>query len=829
MSCGFVEIPLTYWPLGAQFVNLSDSPHCLLRFSGDSPLSVLDRKLRRDLYAVKGLLIAIVAILTIGIAGFVMYLSLYYNLELSRRSYYAQSRMADFWVDIEKIPQLELDRLREIRGISDFRPRISFGVSVDLDRVERPLSGQVISMPAEPTPVINNIVIRSGGYFTNLRSEEVIVNEAFARARGLRPGDTIHLLLNNRRQELLIVGTAVSPEYVYTMSQGGVFPDVENFGIFFVKQEFAEEVFDFQGAANQVVGLLAPEVRSRPQQVLDQIETVLATLGKATATPLEKQPSNQMVVDQIQKIKIESTILPTIFLVVAILILNVLMMRIAEQQRTIVGTLKALGVSEWTIFKHYVNFGVIIGLIGGVLGIGMGYWLAGVVTELQTQFFEFPRLINRPYPHILGVGVLLSVFFSVLGTLRGVRSVMRLKPAEAMRPKPPVVAHRTLLERGNVFWQRLDFRWQIVIRSIFRQRVRTATGLFAATIGAAMVLVTMHMLDSFREIITFQFDKMMRSDYEIVLKDEQDYGVYFEARRLPGVDLVEPVFSVGCTFHHGRREKKGGITGILPTSILTIPRDANGNPVPIPDSGVMINSQLAQILGVEVGDHLTIEPLKGESRRLTVPITRIYESLLGISAYANLDYLNRLVGEEQSVTSLQLKVRPGEETMQSFFRELKRVPALEGVSSAQEQKRMMLDLMLGPTMVAVVLLVLFAGLIFGGSVLTSSLIALAERQQEIATLRVLGYTPLEVGAIFFRESFAINMVGTFAGLPAGYWLSYVIDQASNTELLRLPFVIEPRSYLITIAAGILFTCAAHFPVQRAVHRMDWLSALNVKE
>ncbi|QDT51262.1 outer membrane-specific lipoprotein transporter subunit LolE [Symmachiella dynata] len=792
-------------------------------------MSVLDRKLSRDLYAVKGLLIAIVAILTVGIAGFVLYLSLYFNLELSLRSYYAQSRMADFWIDIEKIPQLELQRLREIRGISDFRPRINFSVSVDLEGVERPLSGEVISLPAEPTPVINNIVIRSGGYFTNLRSEEVIVSDAFARARGIKPGDTIHLLLNNRRQELFVVGTAVSPEYVYTMSQGGIFPDANNYGIFFVKQPFAEEVFDFQGAANQVVGLLAPEVRERPQRVLDQIETVLAPYGKPTATALAKQPSNQMVVDQLEKIKIESMILPPIFMVVAISILNVLMMRIAEQQRMIVGTLKAIGVSNWTIFGHYLNFGVIIGLIGGILGVGLGYWLAGIVTEMQAQFFEFPRLINRPYPYILGVGLLLSVLFSVLGTLRGVRAVMRLKPAEAMRPKPPVVGRRTFLERGSFFWRRLDFRWQLVIRSIFRQRVRTATGLFAAMTGASLVFVTMHMMDSFQEIITFQFDKMMLSDYEISLKGEHDFSVVYEAQRLSGVDLVEPVFGVGCTFHNGLHKKKGGITGIVPTARLTVPRDAEGNPVPIPQTGVMLNRQLANMLDVSAGDQLTIVPLKGETREITIPVTRVYESLMGISAFANLEYLNHLVGEETSVTSLQLKVQPGEQARQQLFRELKQFPALQGVGSAREQKMLLEELILGPTIAVVAIMVLFAGLIFCGSVLTASLISLAERQQEIATLRVLGYTPHEVGAIFFRESFLINMLGTAIGLPLGYWLSYVIDEASSTEMLRMPFVIEPRSFWITIVTGVVFTFIAHFPVQWAVRKMDWQRALNVKE
>ena len=144
-------------------------------------MKVMDRKLLRDLYVARALLLAVVMILGLGVSAYVANLSLYFNLELSRRSYYAECRMADFWVDVQRFPQSELERLTRIPGVTELRARIVMPVAVDLEGVDKPLSGTIISMPPDPQPVINNLVLRQGGYFTNLRREEVIISDAFAR------------------------------------------------------------------------------------------------------------------------------------------------------------------------------------------------------------------------------------------------------------------------------------------------------------------------------------------------------------------------------------------------------------------------------------------------------------------------------------------------------------------------------------------------------------------------------------------------------------------------------------------------------------------------
>ncbi|OYV89537.1 MAG: hypothetical protein B7Z73_06715, partial [Planctomycetia bacterium 21-64-5] len=229
-------------------------------------MTVLDRKLLRDLRHSGGLLLAITSIMAVGVACYVALGFAYRNLSRAQHRYYADCRMADFSLEVKKVPVSELAAVAKLPGVVEVRPRIQFFATVDIERIAEPLNGIVLSLPDRRGPTINDVLLRRGGYFTDARSNEVIVNEKFARFHGLGPGQWIHLILNNRRQELFIVGTAMSSEFTYLVGPGSIMPDPEHLGVFYLKHSYAEEVFDFDGACNQVLGLLSPQLRDRPEE-----------------------------------------------------------------------------------------------------------------------------------------------------------------------------------------------------------------------------------------------------------------------------------------------------------------------------------------------------------------------------------------------------------------------------------------------------------------------------------------------------------------------------------------------------------------------------------
>lgn len=332
-----------------------------------------------------------------------------------------------------------------------------------------------------------------------------------------------------------------------------------------------------------------------------------------------------------------------------------------------------------------------------------------------------------------------------------------------------------------------------------------------------------------RFLIDFQFQKINRGDLELTFESERGIDALTESRYLPAVDHAEPILNVPCKLVHGRYHRRGSITGLHPSARLTLPRDIAGRVLSIPDSGLLMTAKMAKLLGVSVGDSVTIQPTRGLRPTVHAPVARVAQSYLGSAVYANIHYLNRLIGETMAVTGVQLQVQPDPHRMRALYRELKRLPALSAVSSRRSVIENLNQTFLDVQYVFIGLITLFAGVIFFGSTLNASLVSLTERTREIATLRVLGYSQWQIGRMFLQESALVNFVGALVGLPLGYGLQCVIARAYDTDLLRLPVVAPPWVWLSAIAAAITFSLAAHAVVQWRIHRIDWASALQVKE
>ena len=541
------------------------------------------------------------------------------------------------------------------------------------------------------------------------------------------------------------------------------------------------------------------------------------------------QPSNKYLTQEIEGLRSFAVFMPMIFLAVAALVLNVLLTRLAEQQRTVVGTLKALGYSDTQVFVHFLKFGLAVGLAGGVAGCVLGYILAELLTMTYRTVFEFPELNNHLYLDLILTALAISLACATLGSLRGTRAVLRLKPAEAMRPKPPRRGGKILLQRITFFWNRLSVGWRMVFRSVVRSRVRSLAGIFAAAMGAAVLSCGFMMVEATYYLVDFQFKWLIKSDIELTFKDEQPRRALSEVARLPGVDRAEPLLNVACTFQNGHRRHKGGVTGLAPDATLTVPRDTQARVIRVPSAGLAMTRKLAEMLDLQPGDTVTIRPTKGLRHPVEVPVAEIADSYLGTAVYTNIDYLSRLIGEEFALTGVQVKMNNSAADHSAFYRQLKRLPAIRGVANRQAMVQSLEQTIIVSMMVFIVVLVVFAGIIFFGSILNSALVSLAERRREVATLRTLGYGPWQIGSLLLRESLVLTVLGTLLGMPIGYGLTVATAMSYESELMRFPVIASQRTWSATAVLALLFTVLAYLFVQWAVHRMDWLEALQAKE
>ena len=570
-------------------------------------------------------------------------------------------------------------------------------------------------------------------------------------------------------------------------------------------------------------------MRARPGALLQRIERLLAPYGVAATTPLADQASNKYVSQEIDGLAAFAVIMPMIFLAVAAMVLNVLLSRLVDQQRITIGTLKALGYSDRQVFMHFLKFALAVGVAGGLLGCFAGYWMAEGMTIQYRRFFEFPELINRFYPGVNSAAMAVSIACAVLGSVRGTKAVLKLKPAEAMRPKPPPRGGAVLIERIAWLWNRLGSGWRMVVRGVVRHRLRTIAGTFAAAMGASLLVSGFMMTEATYYLVDFQFKWVMRSDVDITFKDERDEGALLEVARLPGVDRVEPTLVVGCTFISGPYRKKGGIIGLAADAQLTVPRDLEARPIRIPSSGLAMSGKLAEMLHLERGDFVEFRTVKGLRQTHRAKVVEISKSYLGTAVYANIDYLSRLVGEEFALNGVQLQTDLNPAHTAAMYRQLKHMPAIQAVSTRADMISNIEDDLLSQMWVFIGMLVLFAGIVFFGAILTASLVSLAERQREVATLRVLGYGPWRIGSLLLRESLLVTLLGTVLGMPLGYFLAVLTSWAYNSEMFRFPVCSSAGTWIWTLLLAVLFALMAHLAVQWTIHRMDWLDALQAKE
>ena len=242
-----------------------------------------------------------------------------------------------------------------------------------------------------------------------------------------------------------------------------------------------------------------------------------------------------------------------------------------------------------------------------------------------------------------------------------------------------------------------------------------------------------------------------------------------------------------------------------------------------------MSRKLAEMLHLERGDTVEIRTVKGLRRTHAVKVVEISDSYLGTAVYANINYLSRLVGEELAVTGAQLQTDRDPANRAAMYRELKNMPAIQAVSTRADMIQNLEEDFLAQMWVFIGMLVLFAGIVFFGAILTASLVSLAERQREVATLRVLGYGPWQIGSLLLRESMLVTLLGTLLGMPLGYFLTVLTSFAYDTELFRFPVRSSASTWIWTLLLAVLFALLAHLAVQRTIHRMDWLDALQAKE
>ena len=787
-------------------------------------MRALDRKLVRDLVAMRGQVITIALVIASGIAVFVAAMGAYHSLLGAQTDYYRATRFADVFVSLKRAPLSLEQQLAELPGIGQLETRLVKNVTIDLPGVAVPISGRIIALPERGEVRLNRLYLRHGRLPAPNAQHEVVVSEAFANANALRPGSSLLAILNGKLQELRIVGVALSPEYVFATKSGDPLPDDKRFGIFWMDHKAMAAAFDLDGAFNDVVASLAPGAEEAA--VLFGLDRLLEPYGGLVAFGRYYQPSNQYLTDEITQQGIMATTIPVIFLAVAAFLLYVVLGRMVQTQREQIAALKALGYANAAIAHHYLKFVGVVVLAGAALGIAAGILLGRVMTENYTLFFRFPVLAFRLEPWVPLLATVTGLVAGGAGAFFAVRSIARLAPAEAIRPPPPAVYRQGALDR--IGWTgHLSAQRRMMLRGITGRPLRAALTILGITLAPPIVMISFFWQDALDYMIAVQFGAAERSDAVVTFTDPVRGRARHEIERMPGVISAEAFRSVPVRLRAAHRSYRTAISGLPAEPQLRRLLDTDLRAIPLPPEGLLLSRRLGERLGVGPGDTIAVEVLEAERPVRQVPIAALVNDMIGLAAYMRIDALNRLMREGDTINSVAIAVDSREE--HELYRRLKALPKVETVSIKMLSLEVFRETTAAFVLVLAGIFSAFAVVIAIGVVYNNARIALQERAWELASLRVLGFTRAEVSHLLLAEIGAETVVAVPVGLALGYWLVRGLVALHETEMFKIPPVIEPRTYAIAVVIVMLAAGASALIVRQRIDTLDLVAVLKTRE
>ncbi|MCB9025829.1 MAG: FtsX-like permease family protein [Bdellovibrionaceae bacterium] len=783
-------------------------------------ISVLNRKLIRDLINIKAQVFSISLIVGLGVAVLFGFTSTYSTLKMSRDYFFKEAKFADLFIPIKKAPLHTLSEIRELNGVAKAEARLEFDALLSISSMKEPGVVHFVSIPDGQMPTFNKIFLNSGRLPSTVSTDEVVVSEGFFKAHKLQLGATFFATLNGIRKKFRIVGVGVSPEYIIALNGTSPFPDDLHFVVAWINQSVLEATFDMRASFNSALVKIRPGVLEEKIKYL--LDENLNKYGSRGAYGRDRQISSVFINEELKQLQVNATTVPLIFFLVAAFILNVVLSRLVNTHRGEIATLKALGYFDRSIFNYYFKIGSIIVLSGTLFGLVMGLWIGHSMMKLYAEFYHFPLLsYDFKFSQIV-LSFLISILTAFVGVYTSLKNIFSLPPAEAMRPSAPASFHKGMYETSFLF-NELKMRARMTIRGVFtfsRRSLMTGLGMSLAIV---LLISGLFWQDSINHLITAQYSFVQKETGSIMLTHAIRPNAIFEVLRLPGILEAEGFRNLGVRVHFQNKVQNTTLKGFPENSSLQGIINEKMEDIQLPQTGIFVSRILAKQLEVQEGDIIEIEVLERKKPKIKLEIKKIVDSFLSNELFTSRKIISDLMDSDDLINSILFRSIGNNSEL---YTRLKELPSVLAISYKDSALKTFNETSAKFLLVFAFILSIFAGAIGFGVVYNNMRVTLAERDWELATLRILGFTIPEVfltliAEISFIFVFSIP-IGWFLGLLNSKWL---ISKMSM-DAFQIPFIFNPGTFmfstLILLFSGVL---SAAFIFKR-VKKMDLVATLK---
>lgn len=789
-------------------------------------MHVLTRKLWHTIWANKGQFLAMAAVITVGISLYISISTAFTNLGQSQQDFYRENNFADYYFHVVRAPQTIAGQIESIPGVSRVTMRIQKDVAVIKESGQR-ATVRVTSYDLPLGNEVNKIELLEGRMFEKSPSSggiEVLTDPQYFAANHLQDGNFLNIVAENRRVPLTVVGSATGPEFVYIMKDAGnLFPDPETFGIVMMPVNQCQDIFNLPGQVNQVIVQFNPGVNE--EAVANQIEHLLEPYGSLASYPRKEQLSHAALQGELDGGKAMTRSLPVIFMGIAAGIQLVLLRRLVKNQRSQIGIMKALGYGNSRIMFHYTGYALTVSILGGILGCLLGLVFARYFSDMYAMYFNLPQAIGGINVKVILYSLLLSIGVGACAGVTASASIVAINPAESMRPQPPSTSSRSILELWSWLWQRLSTSWKMSFRTVSRNQLRLGVTLTGVAVSVALLVIALFTSDSMDYMLDQHFNHETNYDYLVYFNGPvKDYEL-FNIDRIKGINKAEPLLEIPVKFHFQDQTKEDVLIGEKPESNLKSPYDADGNPIAIPEQGLVLGTQTARKLGVEVGDTLSVETTMaiGPAHFYDLQVVDINHQLFGNAAYTSLQQANRILQEASLINGAMLEVDPG--LSSHVEQELSDMNGIASVLSRQKE-RATIDSMMDSMVYFLTTMILFSLILGFAIVYNAAVMGFNERKRELAAMLTLGYTHKEIRSLMFKEALLQSGPGLLLGLPLGKLLAELYIDSIETDLFSFPVVIYPDSYLLSFCIGAMFVALGFWLAIRGIRHLNVVEMLK---
>ncbi len=787
------------------------------------------RKFFRDLKESKGQFVSVLSVVIIGVMFYTGMYSALEGLSGAGQRYFAEYRLADLWGEVYRAPEGAVRRIEAIPGVRMADGRVIQDVRLFMD--DRNAMIRLISMPDEKRDVVNDIMMRSGSYFSTYVGNQCIVSEAFFKANHMRIGQTIEPIINGERAKLTIVGTAKSPEYTYEIRDAAeLIPDPEKFGVVYVKKTYLQKVLDFNGSVNDISVIV--DRGGNEKQVKDDMEKILEQYGLIGITERKDQASYSMFHTDEVSLRFMSAIFPMLFFIASAVIIYITMTRMIENQRTQMGLLKGLGYSNRDITLHYLTYPILVGVLGSILGTLIGIFYAGEkLLGIFNILYNLPTENSAENLGLAAPASLLALFFCVAAGYNACRKELRLVPAESMRQKPPVTGRRTIIESFRLLWNHINFSWKIILRNLFRYKRRSAMASVGIIFSMALLLMAFGFRNAMDDLVHMQYEEIQKFDLKVNFEEMMDTDELGYIKSLDHVVSVEPVLETGMEIKSGWKKKNIGLISLDNEEKLLSFYDEKGDPAFLPRDGVLLPARLVKTMGLRMGDQVTLRSYypgkNGEEDRKTVTVKGVISQYIGQTAVCSSDYIDYMLDEGvvANAAHISLEEPKYEKEVTDKLKDVLKISTIQSKAEVVVNTNKQLK-----SMNSVIYFMLFGASILAVAVIYNiTNINIFERRREIATLSVLGFTAGELKSLVFNENFFISSFGIVIGTPLGsYCARLAIESQSNDNFYMRP-TLNISSYFIAALMVLAFTALANYMLKNKITSIDMVESLKSAE